>query len=804
MHRLISFELGKIWRKRSFLLSVCAVVLVNLFFLWYFNLPGEQEAPLGAYRQLQKDISGMSEQEKLDYVSALQEEMEGITHVKDVLFMESISDASMAAAFADSERQQHPGMFEEYYPLYESGEYLHYTDSLEQERAFITEIYEELQQVSYYSDYLEEVQQTRSNLSGISIFATDTKDDFSSRNIEKSAEDYSNMKDVATSFYPSRGVVSVTDNQITDLLLILIVFLLVGGLIYEEKSKRLFFITRATGRGRGMSIGARLAALAMSVLALTVLLFGTNILYYGFTTGLGDLSRSIQSVAAYYTSCLHLSVLEYLLLTLATKAVVMFLLGTLLTFLFLSSRQAFTPYLMGAGLIGVSFLCYQQIPAVSQWNWLKYLNVIGLLKTEHLYGSYLNFNCFGYPVSRVGISWGVLAVCIMVCMLLSVVTFLRGKRLSVTGRIRRLTLPFRPHIGLFRHETYKLLIMNRALPVLILFVLLMGNQNLTAKYSVTPYEKYYQSMLLQLEGEMSIGKRGLIHAEWERYNAAFQAIARIDGLVASGELSEREGDNRKLPYYNEVVYYNAFQRVVKQYEHVRDTGGKFVYDTGYSYLLGIQGNSFLTRMLLMVIGLVFAWSNACSMEAQRKSWGLLSATAAGRKKIISCKLRAALLWTGILYLVEQVTFLIPILRTFPLHMLTASTADLPAYYGTGIHMPIIFWLLLTTFLQLLALEALTLVILAVSRALGAHIQTLFTCVCMLGVPLFLGVLGIQTAEYVTFFPLFDLGNVVQQAHGGAVGFGYLGLAVFLGALSYLSLYDLLPKVNPVLRHHSQT
>lgn len=805
MGRLVNYELEKIWRKRSFLAAVCAVLLINLFFLWYSDLPDGQEAPPAAYRQFQEDISGMSEQEKLDYVTSLHEDMEGIAHVQEVLFMESVSDASMAADFAESQRLAHPGMFEEYLPLYESGEYLRYTDSPEQERAFVTELYEEIQQVSCYSDYLEEVQQTRDSLSGISIFASaQEEEDFSSRNIHRSAEDYSRMTDVEVSFYPSRGVVSVTGQQLTDLLLILIVFLLVGSLIYEEKAKGLFLITRASGRGRGMSIGARLTALAVSVLALTLLLFGTNILYYGITTGLGDLSRSIQSVAAYHTSCLHLTVRGYFLLTLLTKAAVMFFLGALLTFLFLSSRQAFTPYLIGAGMIGAGFLCYYQLPAVSQWNWLKYLNVIGFLKTENLYGSYLNLNCFGYPVSRVSVSLGLLAAGVVTGAALSAGVFLRGKCLLGTGRELRLHLPFHPHTVTARHESYKLLVMNRALPVLILFALLSGYQDLAVKYSVTPHEEYYQGMLLQLEGEMTIAKRGLIQAEWERYKEAFEAIARIDEQAASGELSEQAAEDRKLPYYNEVAYYDAFLSVAEQYDHVRETGGSFVYDTGYSCLLGVRGNSFLTRMLLMAAALIFAWNNVCSMETQRKSWGLLSATEAGRRRVIFCKQRAVLLWTGILYLAETAAFTIPVIRTYPLHMLTASTADLPMYYETGLHMPIFLWLLLTLCAQLLALEVMAVVILAVSKWLGTHIQTLFTCVCILAVPLLLAELGIPGAEYASLYPLFDLGNTVQQPHGAAIGFGYLVLAVFLGALSCLSLYDLLPKVNPVLRHHSQT
>lgn len=39
MHRLIFYELDKIWRKRSFILSICVLMIINLFLLWYINTP---------------------------------------------------------------------------------------------------------------------------------------------------------------------------------------------------------------------------------------------------------------------------------------------------------------------------------------------------------------------------------------------------------------------------------------------------------------------------------------------------------------------------------------------------------------------------------------------------------------------------------------------------------------------------------------------------------------------------------------------------------------------------------------------
>ena len=71
MLRLIPFELSKIWRKRSFLLSVCILLLIHLFLLWYTTLPNEETPPLSAYKTLCAELSGKSETEKDRYISEL-------------------------------------------------------------------------------------------------------------------------------------------------------------------------------------------------------------------------------------------------------------------------------------------------------------------------------------------------------------------------------------------------------------------------------------------------------------------------------------------------------------------------------------------------------------------------------------------------------------------------------------------------------------------------------------------------------------------------------------------------------------
>lgn len=330
MLRLIPFEFSKIWRKRSFLLSMCVLLLINLFLLWYTTLPSEDTPPLSAYKTLRAELSGKGETEKDRYISELKEKIDGVCFVRDILGMQSF-DNEMGNTLAEQELQSHPGVFEKYYNLYQSGKYLQFTDSLEQEQAFIEEIYGEQQKVSGYGEYLRSIQESKDTLGGISIFGGQAGDTYSSRNLQKSAADYVGLTDSHIRFTPSKGLTSAMQGIWIDLLLVLGMMLFVGNLITEEKEKKLFFITRSTRHGVLHSMAAKLAALFIHCALLTALFYTVSIVFFGISAGWFDPGAGLQSIAAYTESCLPISILGYILLCVLTKALVLFGISAVLT-----------------------------------------------------------------------------------------------------------------------------------------------------------------------------------------------------------------------------------------------------------------------------------------------------------------------------------------------------------------------------------------------------------------------------------------------------------------------------------------
>lgn len=353
MIRLVWFELQKIWRKPSFLFSIGILLTINLFLLSYIHLSDSETPSLSENKVLVSDLLHLSDDERMDYITEMAEKVEGLLFVRDVLSMQGRSD-EMGTILAEQEMKKKPGLFEKYIDLYQQGDYLTYTDSLEKEQALIGAYFTEAMQVASYADYLQSVQSNRNQLHSISIFSNDDEVTFSTRNIEKSANDYALLHSSGVSWSPAKAIQSAMENIWTDLIMILGLFLFVGSLILEEKEKGLFYITRPSRYGRVTNISAKLMALFIHSIVLASVIYGSNLLFFERTIGLGNVMIKLQSLAPYIESTLDIKIITYIILAIATKGIILFVFGCFLTVISIFSNKTFVPYLVGVGIIALS------------------------------------------------------------------------------------------------------------------------------------------------------------------------------------------------------------------------------------------------------------------------------------------------------------------------------------------------------------------------------------------------------------------------------------------------------------------
>lgn len=593
MNSLTQYELEKTGKKREFIFSMTLLLAINLFLLLVTDLPDEMTPPLSAYKAFQQEISGLTEQEKGAYMDSWKETLDNMAFVQQVLSVRNLS-GEMGEYLLKQTLESRPGAFEKYYESYRQEDYLRFTDSFYRESALEEELYEEWQTVSGYGDYLASVQENKEILEGIGIFSAGSagqdKDDFSSRNIAKSAADYGKLSEVSVSWIPGRPLVSAMESKWTDLLLLLSVFLFAGNLIFREKERKLFFITRCTRRGIYPHILSKLAALFLHCLFFVFLMYGSNLLFYGITAGLGSAEgfwkASLQSVAAYRESAFPITTGQFVLLCIVSKGIALFGTASVLTAFCIFGNTVFFSYGAAGFLYGAGWILYRFVPAGTRFGALKYLNPAGIMKTENLYGRYLNINVLGHPISRTVLSWALTALLGLGGIALCLLFYGQGKRLSLREkslaskkggiwkavsrfvmcrRLRRGKLSFRYKIlygtGLGGHEWYKIMIAGKAMPILLVFLLFMGYQELNREYGISVKEQYYQDICLSLEGRLTPDKEAVILAEEARFREAFDNIGRIEEMVSEGKITSAAGEDLKAGWYAVTAFYPSFLRI---------------------------------------------------------------------------------------------------------------------------------------------------------------------------------------------------------------------------------------------------
>ena len=142
--KLLSAELKKIFQNRVCITCLLSLVFVNLFLLWTNVRPQSGRAPSSAYRIIASELEGLSADEQLILVDQRLEEIKSLYLINQILQYEA-NDYNVGSAL----RKQNIEVFEKYGDLYDEGNYLHYTDTLNQELSFLLEIEKECSQLSH-------------------------------------------------------------------------------------------------------------------------------------------------------------------------------------------------------------------------------------------------------------------------------------------------------------------------------------------------------------------------------------------------------------------------------------------------------------------------------------------------------------------------------------------------------------------------------------------------------------------------------------------------------------------------------
>jgi hypothetical protein len=441
--------------------------------------------------------------------------------------------------------------------IYSKTENLRYIDETELENMEEYLPYEDRQAeyAAAYQDEIRNIIQSADAIAGISIFQDENS--FSNKNLKKTKSAYERIAAVK----PENGNYEAVENVISCDWIGYFIFLFAFILIWtfsEEQKTGLKRIVYATPGGRGRRAVRQLGTLAVLVSFFTFIayacIFAASVHIYGEA---GPLTASVQSMILMGKFTYPVTVWEYMAIFLVLRmvcAIAASFFAWMLVSLFRNRIFGLAAVIMVYGVEAVT--CFK-LEDTSAWSFLKYMNVFGLLNPKEILYEYRNFNLAGTPVNCFAAMTvlAILTVGISIIVIFRIVekrkpvysrNVLEKGLESLGGKIQDRFHRILAHLSLTGYEIYKLLIVNKGMVFLAVWLCVV---------------------ILQLDFTKVnfVGKSALLNEIYREYEGPDDG--RLDAYISDQEIRIREIESeyeKKLQEYengdiSESEYASALQ-----------------------------------------------------------------------------------------------------------------------------------------------------------------------------------------------------------------------------------------------------
>lgn len=224
---IIKSEICKLLTKRTVLVLLCLIILNPLFQLYTFKTPNDDGYALMDYSEVYNEISSYNQ-------NSILEELE--------------------------ERENEAATY---------GEFCLYR-----------RVYKEIEFLVNYDEYLASVDESVENIDIMNRFISDGG--YAVKNAEKTKEAYQKLKGIKPIVQNPMVILNVTDNELTDYIAVIMIFIIALNLAFYEKSENQYRFLRTTYNGRRKLMTAKVAVMFFSVLFVIMSLYGINAAFSRF------------------------------------------------------------------------------------------------------------------------------------------------------------------------------------------------------------------------------------------------------------------------------------------------------------------------------------------------------------------------------------------------------------------------------------------------------------------------------------------------------------------------------------------
>ena len=683
--KTIKHELYKLFSCKTLLLLFAVLLVLNVSSL----LLSEEEfgVPDSAYRQLQSDLSEILAEEKLRFFD-------------EKIYEQNVYPALMTSSFdfsdlgIDIEIPKDPILDEEraqpYIAKYNAnGANCPYTGSILNEQRFLEIMRGEAESVYNYAEYLDGIQEQARQMS-IGLFTQ--KNTFANRNIRKTAKIYAKVGVPETlDFSVTEGASRALNSTLTDVCALLAAAFAAMRLICGEKETGTVGLLRTLKKGRGNLVLSKITALLIFCALTSAVFLVSGYTACGARFGFCELNTQIRFVKGFLGCTLEINLLQYIVLFFAAKTFAYFIISLLIFFVSVFARNNIVIYAVSGGIIAVEAALYLAVNRLSVISPIKYLNIISLLQTNEIFGSYGTINFFGYPLGLAGSSIVFAVIVAAILGALSAIVFSRSEKVAysrygLTTLLSRFDLSRgRVSVSLFRHESFKIFIAEKGAVALAIMAALC--------------------FVLYRQFRVYIDESDGMFKQYAELHGGVVTVQTDEFVVSEAERLER------IPSIAAQRFRAGFSVFTEHYNFAKENRAEIVYDTGYMLLFDRR-----TAALELLFQFVFmAVILAPVFSSDSKTASLISSTKNGRKRDIAVRGTICAVTSAVMFAAAHLPIMLKIAKRCGFDRLGAPAQSITTLRGFPLEFTILQFMIFRYVILLLITFAVTAIMLAVSR-----------------------------------------------------------------------------------------
>ena len=616
-----------------------------------------------------------------------------------------------------------------------------------------TRVYSEVEGVFSYGEYLDEIDKKTEDVNIMARFFNDGT--YAIENARKTQQAYQKLKGLTIKPVDPSGILCLTDIGITDYILLLIIFILAVSIIFQEKDNNQFKLLRTMEKGRISIMLSKIMVMIISIVAMTVILYGTNYAVARANFGIPDFTTPIQSLYAYRSSPFNLNIGGFLISYIVIKILANILIGMFFLVICAVFDSFIYVFMSGAVLVFVEILLYTKISETHYLAYLKFINIMYGIKTVDMLSDYINLNVLGHPVNTC-IMYGIMWLILFMCSIIYLKNYLnvpREKKQMKFGKLK-IIICFGGHTSIFRHESYKMMIAGRALFILILFIgfIVWWNPPMNMSFNSID-EVYYKEYMDELYGPLDSEIYSKFNEEKMKYD---ELSDRISADMEQG----KDEVYINIKYKEELSRNAAFNKVTSHLSYLESKNGWFFFDKGFCILTDREfvENRDISQAFVYIIILIALTFGIYGIDYNNSEMVLLRTTVNGRRRLDAIKGALGLLSTVISFTLIYIIRMANVFSAYGTKGLQAPASSMEHLSSIPQNVSVLQYLFIIMTMRLIAGVIVVITVFLITKLLKNSFYAIALCILLFVLPLSLVLLKVPNAEYILLNPLL-IGNV---------------------------------------------